>query len=48
MNGDGTVDVSDLVLVIINWGPCDVCPADVNEDGEVDVGDLVEVILAWG
>jgi predicted outer membrane repeat protein len=47
-----TVDVDDLVTVILAWGPCPAppatCPADVNNSGSVDVDDLVAVILAWG
>ena len=53
VNGDGTVDVADVVAVILAWGACPLpppgdCPADVNGDGLIDVGDLVAVILAWG
>jgi hypothetical protein len=47
VNGDGCVDVGDLVEVIVNWGQGGPY-ADVNCDGFVDVGDLVAVILAWG
>ncbi|MHC5028121.1 MAG: dockerin type I domain-containing protein [Planctomycetota bacterium] len=47
VTGDGVVDVSDLVEVIVNWGPCCGCAADVNADGTVDVTDLVEVIVNW-
>jgi choice-of-anchor B domain-containing protein len=49
VNGDGFIDVEDLVMVILNWGPCPPeCPADVDGDGEVGVADLVEVILNFG
>jgi hypothetical protein len=51
-NGDGQVNVDDLVSVILGWGSCPNppanCPADVNNDGMVDVDDLVMVILNWG
>lgn len=48
VNGDGVVDVEDLVQVILDWGPCPPpCPSDLNGDGEVDVEDLVAVILNW-
>jgi hypothetical protein len=49
------VDVTDLVAVILGWGPCppppalcsaDIAPLPVN--GAVDVDDLIEVILHWG
>ncbi|MHC4908889.1 MAG: DNRLRE domain-containing protein [Planctomycetota bacterium] len=46
-NGDGAVDVQDLVNVILAWGTDDIA-ADVNGDGTVDVQDLVDVIVAWG
>jgi hypothetical protein len=48
VNGDGAVDVEDLVSVVLAWGPCAGCAADVNDDGVVDVQDLVAVVLAWG
>jgi hypothetical protein len=52
VNGDGSVDVDDLIAVILAWGPCPAppadCPADVNNSGAVDVDDLIMVILNWG
>ena len=48
INGDGTVNVDDLLLVIGSWGPCSKCPADINGDGQVGVDDLLAVISAWG
>ncbi len=51
VNGDGVVDVSDLVEVVLAWGPCPVpptgCPADLDQSGNVDVNDLVTVIVNW-
>jgi DNA-binding beta-propeller fold protein YncE len=47
VNGDGTVDVLDLLAVIAAWGNPGG-PEDVNEDGVVDVLDLLAVISAWG
>jgi hypothetical protein len=49
LNGDGHVNVDDLMTVILRWGPCEVvaCAGDVNRDGAVDVDDLVLVILNW-
>jgi glucose/arabinose dehydrogenase len=51
VNGDGVVDVQDLLAVIFDWGPCPTppapCPADVTGDGQVDVEDLLMVILGW-
>ena len=51
VNGDGVVNVEDLVLVLLAWGPCPPppapCPADVNGNGGVNVQDLAAVLLAW-
>ena len=47
INGDGNVDVSDLLLVIGYWGSADSL-GDLNQDGIVDVLDLLLVIAAWG
>jgi ligand-binding sensor domain-containing protein len=50
-NGDGQVNVDDLITVILAWGACPAppqpCDADVNHDGTVDVDDLIMVILNW-
>ncbi len=55
INGSRSVDVDDLIAVILNWGACpqppgicvgDIAPMPVN--GVVDVDDLIAVILAWG
>lgn len=56
VNGDGVVNVSDLLAVINTWGACppapQTCPADVapppNGDGLVNVSDLLLVINNWG
>jgi hypothetical protein len=51
-NGDGLIDVGDLVNVVLQWGTDGQqepgVDADTNDDGTVDVVDLVEVSLAWG
>jgi len=46
INGDGVVDVLDLLEVLAQWGTSG--PADINGDGIVDVLDLLEVLAAWG
>ena len=50
-NGDGRVDVEDLVNVITLWGTGGKGPggidADVNDDGTVGVDDLNLVIVSW-
>ena len=48
-NNDGSVDVSDLVNVISDWGTDGSANGgDVTLDGTVNVGDLLEVIVHWG
>ena len=47
INGDGYVNVSDLLAVIDQWGLTN-SPADVNFDGMVDVSDLLMVVGYWG
>lgn len=52
VNGDGIVNVLDLLAVIGNWGACDppptLCPADLDNNGTVNVLDLLLVIGNWG
>lgn len=51
LNGDGVVDVSDLLILLAAWGSCDdgrACPADLNGDGAVDVSDLLVLLANWG
>jgi hypothetical protein len=49
INGDGYVDVNDLLILIADWGTCtDNCAGDLNEDGTVDIEDLLVLIAAWG
>jgi hypothetical protein len=47
INGDGYVNVSDLLAVIDQWGLTD-SPADISGDGIVNVTDLLEVVGNWG
>jgi hypothetical protein len=54
-DGNGVVDVDDLLVVINGWGACETgeeCPSDIvpvsNGNGVVDVDDLLLVINAWG
>ena len=56
-NGNGFVNVDDLLAVINSWGACanpNACPADIAPSGPpqgddaVNVDDLLAVINAWG
>ncbi|MDP6158963.1 MAG: hypothetical protein QGI74_08820 [Phycisphaerales bacterium] len=46
VDGDGTVGVNDVLLVIANFGGSG--SGDVNGDGVVDVSDILFVISWWG
>ncbi len=48
IDGNGSVDVSDLLTIIADWGCSTVCDGDANADGSVDVADLLAVISSWG
>ena len=53
VDGNGSVDVVDLLALIGNWGDCISCegdfpPGDVNYNWIVDVTDLLQVVGAWG
>lgn len=50
LNGDAMVDVSDLLILLSAWGPCEQgnCVADTNGDTVVDVSDLLMLLGAWG
>ena len=48
VNGDGTVNIQDLVLVASSFGQNGQNRADVNGDGDVNIQDLVMVAGALG
>lgn len=49
LNADGVVNAQDLMLVLLNMGPCTGKPChDVNGDGQVDSADLTIVLTTWG
>jgi hypothetical protein len=45
INGDGLVDVVDVLALLAAWG---TDGADINGDGITDVVDLLVLIAAWG
>lgn len=47
VNGDGTVNVSDILAVISAWGLCSGCNEDLDNSGTVDVTDLLFIIGNW-
>ncbi len=51
LNGDGTVGILDLLILLAAWGPCpdppDECPADLDGDGTVGVLDMLILLDNW-
>ncbi len=48
VNGDGLLNVLDLVLIAVNFGKTGKNPADVNGDGVVNIVDLIKVAGEMG
>ena len=48
VNGDGAVNILDLVLIAANFGKNEQSPADVNGDGIVNILDLVKAAGEMG
>ena len=48
LDDSGETDVSDLLILISDWGPCGGCSSDFDENGIVNVTDLLTLIDAWG
>ena len=48
VNGDGTVNILDLVFVASRFGEADAMAADLNGDGEINIQDLVMVANRLG
>lgn len=49
VDGDGIVNIVDLITVLANFGPCGdaACPADTNADDVVDFLDVLVVLDGW-
>jgi hypothetical protein len=53
LDGDGAVNVNDLVSLILQWGPCaaglcpPACSGDTDGDCQVGIGDLITLLLNW-
>lgn len=51
LNGDGSVNVNDLLILLSDWGACancNACPADLNGDCSVNIADLLILLGNWG
>lgn len=51
LDGDGTIDVVDLLAMLESWGACAElpvdCPADLDGNGQVGTDDLLALLGAW-
>lgn len=45
---DCRVTFRDLLELLVSWGACGECLADLNDDGEVDINDLFLLLDNWG
>ena len=48
IDDNDVVNVSDLLDLIGDWGPCRRCEADLDGNGTVNVTDLLALITNWG
>ena len=48
IDGNGSVDVDDMLALLNSWGPCSGCAADFDASGEVEVNDMLALLAAWG
>jgi predicted outer membrane repeat protein len=47
-NGDGVVNIVDLLGAVGDWGFCDGCEYDIDGNGVVDVTDVLLIVGNWG
>jgi 3-phytase len=51
LDGDGSVGITDFLLLLAAWGPCpdppDPCPADLDRNGIVGVTDFLILLSHW-
>ncbi len=51
IDGDGIVGSTDLLILLVSWGPCpdcNDCPADLDGDCTVGASDLLILLVNWG
>jgi hypothetical protein len=48
LNGDGVVNIADLLVLLQSLGPCPGCVADINGDDSVGSSDLAILLANWG
>ena len=48
INGDGSITVADILIVLSEFGCTIGCSADVDADGSVTVSDVLVVLSLFG
>ncbi len=48
LDGDGSVGASDLLALLVSWGPCKGCPAHFDGDATVGASNLIALLANWG
>ena len=48
LNGDGTVDATDVLTLLAAWGANPGHPADIDGDGTVGASEVLALLLDWG
>lgn len=48
LDRNGYVSLSDLSLMLLQFGPCPYCPADLDESGAVETSDIALLLLDFG
>ncbi len=48
LDANGSVGTSDLLSLLVSWGPCKDCPADFDGNDNVGVSDLLALLANWG
>jgi len=48
IDGSGVIDLGDIALILLDFGPCAGCNTDIDQSGTVDFGDVAFVLLLFG
>ena len=48
VDGSGSVDGSDIALMLLDYGPCTGCSTDLDGDGRVSASDVALLLLDFG
>jgi hypothetical protein len=47
IDGNGLVNIADLLMVIDKWGPCAKCAEDIDGDGTVGIYEILVILENW-